>query len=324
MTNVLVTGGAGYIGSHVCKELKRNGYTPVAYDSLEFGFEKLVKWGPLEVGDINDSKRLAEVFEAYQFEGVIDMAAYISVAESTKLPSKYYRNNVAGLLTILDTMLSHGCMDIIFSSSAAVYGIPDTAAVNEEAKKQPINPYGASKLYGEQFLETLHKEAGLRYVALRYFNACGADVGLETGDEKTDPTNLIPRVIQAVLQDETVEVYGTDYETSDGSAIRDYIHVTDLATAHVKALQYLKEHRGGYAFNLGTGKGSTVLEVIKMVEEVSHKKVKVRMADRRAGDPPELVSDAMLAHDQLGWTPSYSDLHTIVKSAYDWKANERK
>ncbi len=317
---ILVTGGAGYIGAHVCKELKMAGYNPVAYDNLSTGFESFVKWGPFEKGDIVDSKRLTEVIKKHKPAGIVHMAAYISVGESVKLPGKYYQNNSFGGLCILEAMKECGVKNILFSSTAVVYGSPKKIPIDESEQTGPINPYGASKLMVEQFLRDFEVSDGIKHVVLRYFNAAGADSSGEIGCNHEVPGNLIPILmdLQSGKRKE-FQIFGTDYPTPDGTAVRDYIHVTDLARAHVLAIGHLLDGKDSITLNLGTGKGHSVNEVVASAERITGKKVPYENVPRRAGDPSILVADSSLAKKILGWEVEYKDIDSIVKTAWHWQ-----
>ncbi len=316
---VLVTGGAGYIGSVTCKALARAGYLPVVYDNLCRGHRSAVKWGPLEAHDLSDGRALRAVLAKHEINAVMHFAAYVDVGESMDSPDIYFRNNVVSTLNLLDVMVEHGVTDMIFSSTCAVYGIPDEVPISERHPQNPVNPYGESKRAAEAVLRWYGEAYGLRFVSLRYFNAAGADAEGEIGQDHQPETHLIPLVIQAALgQRPDVEIYGTDYPTPDNTAIRDYIHVTDLAEAHVRALEYLMQGGRSTAFNLGTGRGQSVRDVIRAVERASGRPVPTREAPRRPGDPPVLVADASKAVSVLGWEARYSDLDTIVRTAFDW------
>ena len=270
---ILVTGGAGYIGSHTCKALSHAGYTPVTYDNLVYGHRWAVKWGPLEIGDISDRDRLDEVIRVYQPEGVIHFAAYAYVGESVKKPAKYYRNNVAGTLTLLESMHANGVNKIVFSSSCATYGVPEKTPISEEEPQFPVNPYGASKLMVEQMLKDFDSAYGIHFFSLRYFNAAGADLDTEIGESHDPETHLIPLILDAAIgRSSHVQIYGNDYGTPDGTCIRDYIHVVDLANAHIYALDYLRAHNDSQVVNLGVGIGHSVKEVINTAELVTNKK----------------------------------------------------
>jgi UDP-glucose-4-epimerase GalE len=317
--SILVTGGAGYVGSHACKVLAGAGYRPVIYDNLSRGHAEAVRWGPLVEGDLHDHDKLVAALRSHEIAAVMHFAAFAYVGESVGEPDLYYRNNVGGTLALLAAMREAGVGTIVFSSTCAVYGVPDKVPIGESTAKAPLNPYGETKLVIEQALHWYGGAYGLRYAALRYFNAAGADPGGEIGEDHDPETHLIPRVLRAALgRGDPVEIYGTDYPTPDGTAIRDYIHVTDLADAHVRALGHL-ERGGSIALNLGTGQGASVREVIAAVERVAGRPVPQREAPRRPGDPPELVADPALARERLGWQPRYSDLDTIVATALAWE-----
>jgi UDP-arabinose 4-epimerase len=317
---ILVTGGAGYVGSHACKALASAGWRPVVYDNLSRGHAEAVRWGPLVEGDLHDRAALVEAIRTHGVAAVMHFAAFAYVAESVGDPELYYRNNVAGTLGLLAAMREAGVGTIVFSSTCAVYGAPDRVPISESTAKSPLNPYGDTKLAIERALHWYGEAYDLRYAALRYFNAAGADPDGEIGEDHHPETHLIPRVIRAAFgRGDPVEIYGTDYPTADGTAIRDYIHVTDLADAHVRALDYLDRGGDSIALNLGTGKGSSVREVIAAVERIAGRPVPRREAARRPGDPPELVADPALARDRLGWRARRSDLDTIVATALAWE-----
>jgi len=316
---ILVTGGAGYVGAHACKALAAGGYRPVVYDNLVYGHEAAVKWGPLEAGELADRARLDEVIARYRPQAVMHFAAFTFVGESIADPGKYYRNNVAGTLSLLEAMRDQGIGKLVFSSTAATYGTPETVPIPESAAKAPINPYGHSKLAAEQMIADFGAAHGLRAAALRYFNAAGADADGEIGECHEPETHLIPLAMRAVTGDTPpLTVFGDDYPTPDGTCIRDYIHVSDLAAAHVLALGRLEQREGFDAFNLGTGAGASIREVLQAVEKVAGKPVPHAVGPRRAGDPAVLVSDPGKANRELGWTPFSSDLETIVSTAWAW------
>ena len=316
---VLVTGGAGYIGSHACKALARAGYLPVAYDNLTYGHASAAKWGPLERGDILDRVRLDEVISGYKPDAVMHFAAFAYVGESVTDPGKYYRNNVAGSLTLLEASRDHGIARFVFSSTCATYGIPDYLPIREETAQRPINPYGASKLMVERMLTDFGTAHDLRSIALRYFNAAGADPDNELGEDHEPETHLIPLVLDAASgRRPHVTIFGTDYETPDGTCVRDYIHVSDLADVHVKTLETLEGGASSGAYNLGNGRGFSVRQVLDTVERITGLAVPVRLGDRRAGDPAALVSDAAKARSELGWHPKLVDLEAIIRTAWAW------
>ncbi len=321
MKKILVTGGAGYIGSHTCKLLAQRGYLPITYDNLVYGHTWAVQWGPFIQGDIRDKEALAKVFAEYQPEAVIHFAAFAYVGESVEHPEKYYQNNVTGTLALMEVMSRFGCYRFIFSSTCATYGNPQALPLTEEHPQQPINPYGRSKLMIEQILADYSAAYDLSSIALRYFNAAGADLDGDIGEDHEPETHLIPLTILAALgKRSAIEVYGTDYDTPDGTAIRDYIHVADLADAHVRALELLQKEKKSRAFNLGTGTGTSVQSIIQTVEELSGRKVPVKYGPRRPGDPPALIASADKAASLLGWRPRHSDIETIIRSALAWHA----
>ena len=316
---ILVVGGAGYIGSHTNKELTKRGYSTVVYDNLIYGHKESVRDGILEIGDLADGGRLDEVFEKYPIEAVIHFAAYAYVGESVKEPSKYYNNNVINTIHLLDTMRKYGVNNIIFSSTCATYGVPAKVPITEDMPQSPINPYGATKLMIERVMADYHAAYGLNYCCLRYFNAAGADPECEIGESHDPETHLIPLILMAAAGDrEAISIFGTDYETEDGTCVRDYIHVTDLADAHIRALEYLKNGGESGCFNLGNGKGESVRHVIETVKKVTERNICVKEEARRPGDPPVLIGSAEKAERVLGWKPRYSDIETIVRHAWEW------
>jgi len=318
--SILVTGGAGYVGSHACKALAAARYKPVVYDNLARGYRDAVKWGPLIEGDLHDRERLVAAMRSHRVEAVMHFAAFAYVGESVTCPELYYRNNFVGTLSLLDAMREAGVATIVFSSTCAVYGVPDTVPIRETTAKAPLNPYGETKLAIERVLHWYGTAHGLRYAALRYFNAAGTDPDGEIGENHEPETHLIPLILRAALgRGDELQIFGTDYPTRDGTAIRDYIHVTDLADAHIRALQYLMEGGDSIELNLGTGSGHSVREVVASVERVTGQRVPRSEAPRRPGDPPELVADATLARERLGWRPQHSDLDTIVRTALAWE-----
>lgn len=316
---VLVAGGAGYIGSHACKALRRAGYVPVTYDNLVYGHERAVKWGPFERGDILDRARLDDAMSRHKPAAVMHFAAFTYVGESVSDPGKYYRNNVVGSLALMEAARDHGVRRFVFSSTAAVYGAPKSDLLREDAPKEPVNPYGASKLMVERMLADFDAAHAMRSIALRYFNAAGADHDTETGESHDPETHLIPLVLDAASgRRPAITVFGTDYDTPDGSCIRDYIHVSDLAEAHVKALVALEGGAPSCAYNLGNGRGFSVREVIAAAERVTGLPVPVKIGDRRPGDPAILVSDASKAYRDLDWKPRTPGLDDIIRTAWAW------
>ena len=316
---VLVTGGAGYIGSHTAKYLSRQGVEPVVLDNLSTGHRPAVGWGPFVECDLADRGMLAAVFRDYSIHAVIHLAAHCYVGESVAHPAEYFRNNIGNTLNLLDAMREAGVGTIVFSSSCATYGVPSHTPISEEAPQRPVNPYGESKLFVERALKWYGNAYGLKWAALRYFNAAGADPEGDLGENHDPETHLIPLAIQAALGlGPELQVFGADYPTPDGSAIRDYVHVWDLAAAHFRALEYLHAGAESCALNLGTGSGCSVLQVIRAVEAVSGLPVPVRLAPRREGDPPVLIADPRLAFRVLGWTPGLSTLENMIDTAFRW------
>lgn len=323
--NVLVTGGAGYVGSHACSALAAAGITPITYDNLSRGHRNLVRFGPLEEGDILDEARLVEVLEKYRPVAVMHFAALAYVGESVEAPLDYYRNNFAGALALLGAMRKCNIERFVFSSTCAVYGTPETQPMPETLPLAPINPYGRSKLMVEQALRDASAAHGLRSVSLRYFNACGAHPSGEIGERHDPESHLIPRALMAASGEiEALEIFGTDYPTPDGTAVRDYIHVCDLADAHVAALRFLGEGGETIALNLGTGRGYSVREVINATARVTGKAPQWNYVGRRPGDPPMLVADARAAQCVLGFKAKWTDLDAIIASAWSWYKKDGK
>jgi UDP-arabinose 4-epimerase len=324
METVLVTGGAGFIGSHTCKALAAAGFLPVAFDDLSKGHAEFVRWGPLVEGDILDAAALDAAFAQHLPRAVIHFAALAYVGESMLQPLAYYRVNVAGLASVLEAMLRHGAKTIVFSSSCATYGIPDALPIAESAPQRPINPYGRSKLAGEQILGDARAAEGLRVAMLRYFNAAGADPNGDLAERHDPETHLIPLAIDAATGDgPPLSIFGTDYPTADGTCERDFIHVSDLAAAHVEALRHLNADIASLTLNLGTGKAVSVRSIIAAVEHIIGRAVPLVHAGRRPGDPPVLVADASLARKLIGFTPRFSDIDTIVTTAWRARVKER-
>lgn len=320
---ILVTGGAGFIGSHTCKALYASGHIPVTYDNLSIGHLEAVKWGPFEFGDIRDVCRLTQVLKDHEIDAVIHFAAAAYVGESVINPAKYYDVNVAGTMGLLDSMRVAGIDRIVFSSSCATYGVPLTKIISENSAQMPINPYGRTKLICEQMIDDYVAAYGMGAMHLRYFNASGGDPDLEIGESHEPETHLIPLALQAAIgKVPLLEIFGEDYPTPDGTCIRDYVHVVDLADAHLRALAICAP---GYVqrFNIGAGKGTSVREIVEVAEEVSGRGVPVRIAVRRPGDPPELVASIDLAREQLGWEPRLSEIRTILQHAWDWTRRQQ-
>ena len=300
------------------RRLQMAGYTPVAYDDLSHGNRWAVKWGPLERGNISDALRLREVLQKYQPAELMHFAAFAYVGESVQQPLKYYVNNFSGTAALLKTLLDFQCMPIVFSSSCATYGVPDCIPIPEDHPQRPINPYGYSKLFVERMLKDLNTACGLPWVALRYFNAAGADPEGEIGEAHDPETHLIPLALTAALTGEAIRVFGTDYDTQDGTCVRDYIHVTDIADAHVRALNYLLQGGKSCPLNLANSHGYSVKEVITIAEKVSGRPIRQEFADRRPGDPPVLIGDSSRGREVLGWKPIHSALETQVADAWRW------
>lgn len=316
---ILVTGGAGYIGSHVCKELAKEGFLPIVYDNLSTGHAYAVKWGPFVEGDLSDQAKLDETLALYRPKAVMHFAANAIVVESMFHPAKYYRNNVTSSISLLEAMLRADIRHLVFSSTCATYGAPTSTPITETHAQAPVNPYGRSKWLVEQILLDFEAVYGFSTAKLRYFNAAGADLKTEIGEDHNPETHLIPTIIHAALDTKKeIVVYGTDFPTSDGSAIRDYIHVHDLARAHVLALQALLSGEKSFAVNLGTGQGYSVLEIIEAVQKYCGKSISIRLKERRPGEPHALVASAEKAKELLGWKPLSSELNVLIDSAWKW------
>jgi UDP-glucose 4-epimerase len=316
---VLVTGGAGYIGAHCCKALSDAGYQPIVFDNLATGHADFVKWGPLVRGDVGDGAALGAVFAQLKPIAVMHFAAVSLVGESVSDPQKYYLNNVAGTIGLLQAMREADCMKLVFSSTGAVYGNAGSEPIREDAPKLPVNPYGASKLMIERILDDCRAAYGLNSVSLRYFNASGADPSGVIGEKRDVETHLIPRAMMA-LQGYCGDfaVFGDDYDTPDGTAVRDYVHVTDLAAAHLRALEALMGGAAGGVYNLGTGQGYSVKAILTAIEQETGRSMNVPLKPRRAGDPPVLVADPAAARSALGFRPVHSDLPAIIRTAWAW------
>ena len=315
---ILVTGGAGYIGSHACKALAAGGFEPVTYDNLSRGNRWAVKWGPLEAGDIGDQARLRAVLDRHQPAAVMHFAAFAYVGESVENPNLYYHNNVCGSATLLRTVTEYKPIPVVFSSTCATYGVPEQVPIPEGHPQRPINPYGFTKLVVERILTDLDHAHGLRSVSLRYFNAAGCDPDGEIGEAHNPETHLIPLVLAAARDGTAVTVFGDDYDTKDGTCVRDYIHVADLADAHVRALKYLLSGGTTCALNLANAHGYSVMDVIQTAERVCGKPIKIKMAPHRAGDPPALIGSSDRARDVLGWKPARSALEVQIADAWNW------
>lgn len=320
--NILVTGGAGFIGSHACKTLALEGFNPITYDNLSRGHREAVRWGPLEIGDIADFARLRAVIKAYRPVALMHFAAYINVGESVRDPLLYYVNNVAGTAALLKTLVEVGPIPVIFSSTAAVYGNPQSIPISEDHPLKPINPYGASKMFVERMLADAGESHRLPWVALRYFNAAGADPEGEIGEQHDPETHLIPLIIAAALDNKAINIFGNDYDTPDGSCVRDYVHVMDIADAHVRALRYLLDGGQSRPINLANSRGYSVKEVIKSAERVCGCRIATKEVPRREGDPPVLVGSSDAARTLLGWKPGHSELDKQIRDAWNWFSKE--
>lgn len=319
MQTILVTGGAGYIGAHACKALKAAGYTPVTFDNLVTGWEESVKFGPFEKGDLLDRARLDEVFAKYKPSAVMHFAALSQVGESMKLPGKYWRENVMGSLNLIEAAAEAGCKQFVFSSTCATYGDQDNVVLDEHSTQLPINAYGGSKRAIENMLADFGEAAGMRSVIFRYFNVAGADPEAEVGEKHDPETHLIPLILDAISgKRDALTIFGTDYETPDGTCIRDYVHVCDLVDAHVLGLKWLEDGKESRVFNLGTGKGFSVREVMDRAAQVTGQPVPAKEGERRAGDCTKLVSGSVRAEEELGWSPKRSTLEDMIGDAWRW------
>jgi UDP-arabinose 4-epimerase len=324
MKRILITGGAGYIGSHTAKALAARGHEPIVLDDFSSGNRWAVRWGPLVEGSIADGDLLKRTVKRHKIDSVIHFAANAYVGESIEQPRKYFQNNVSNTLAFLHALMDCGLSDVVFSSSCATYGVPRSLPIGEEHPQVPINPYGESKLFIERVLEWYGSAHGIRFVALRYFNAAGADPENEIGECHDPETHLIPLAIRAAQERApALKIFGTDYDTPDGTAVRDYVHVCDLASAHVKALDYLSRGGESTAFNLGTGRGYSVREIQRAVERIGGRTVPAIEKERRAGDPPILVAKADKARKSLGWEPRFTNIEEVVETAWRWHCAQK-
>lgn len=322
MTHILVTGGAGYIGSHACKALRAAGYIPVTFDNLCTGWKDAVKFGPFEQGDLLDRARLDEVFAKYQPAAVMHFAALSLVGESMSNPGKYWYNNVIGSLNLIEAAAAANCQNVVFSSTCATYGEHDNVVLDEDTVQMPLNAYGASKRAIEDMLHDFEASHGVKSVIFRYFNVAGADPEAQVGEFHQPETHLIPLMLDALDgRRDALTVFGTDYETPDGTCIRDYVHVCDLVDAHVLGLKWLEQGKRSQVFNLGTGSGFSVMEVIEQSKAVTNRAVPYEIGDRRPGDATKLVSGSTRAETELGWEPCRSDLTTMIADAWRWHQN---
>jgi UDP-glucose-4-epimerase GalE len=317
-SHILVTGGAGFIGSHAAKALARRGFVPVVYDNLSRGHRDLVKFGPLEVGDIGDQARVRAVLEKYRPVAVMHFAALAYVGESVEQPELYQRNNVSGSKGLLEALIQYKPLPFVFSSTCATYGMPKHIPITEGHPQQPINPYGETKLKVEGMLRDLGREHGLPWIALRYFNAAGSDPEAEIGEVHDPETHLIPLMLMAARDGTTAKIFGADYDTPDGTCVRDYVHVSDIADAHVRALDYLMAGGASAALNLANSRGYSVKEVIAECERVSGRAIAREISPRRPGDPATLIGSAARAREVLGWMPQRSALETQIADAWRW------
>ncbi len=317
---ILITGGAGYIGSHITRMLRRVGFDVLVLDDLSTGFESALLGSNWIKGSIGDETLLESVFERYSISAVMNFASFIAVGESVTNPSKYYRNNVANTLTLLEVMRRFGVLRYIFSSTAAIFGNPVSVPISENNESAPINPYGHSKHMIEQVLDDFDLAYGLKSVSIRYFNAAGADPAGLLGERHNPETHLIPLVLQvAAGRREKISIYGDNYDTPDGTCLRDYVHVQDICTAHLLSLQHLLEEGGSRRYNLGNGTGFSVREVIKEAQQITRRSIPVRVEPRREGDSAKLIADSRLIIEELGWRPKRSDLATILEDAWVWE-----
>jgi UDP-arabinose 4-epimerase len=321
---ILVTGGAGYIGSHVCRALAASGFLPISYDNLCHGHAWAVRWGPLEIGDLLDTARLEVVLRQHRPLAVIHLAGLIAAGESVGDPTSYYRANLTGTLSLLDAMRACSVHGIVYSSSAGVYGEPDHLPITEDHPQRPVSPYGASKAMSERLLADYAAAYGMRSVALRYFNAVGAAPDGEIGEAHPNETHLVPLVLDVAAGTRPhVDIYGDDFDTPDGTCIRDYVHVSDLADAHILALSYLDHASGAEAFNLGSDQGASVREVIDMAARVTRRPIGIQIKARRPGDPAKLIADSSRAKRLLGWCPGYASLEDQIATAWQWHEQYR-
>jgi UDP-glucose 4-epimerase len=319
---ILVTGGAGYIGSHAVKALEAKGHQVIILDNLVYGHKDLVERNfkaELIIGDVSDRQLLSKIFSTHKIDAVMHFAAYAYVGESVVEPTKYYQNNVLGSIALIESMREHGIQNIVFSSTCATYGIPQYVPIDEEHPQHPINPYGFSKVVVENVLRDYDRAYGLKSIVFRYFNAAGADPDGALGEDHSPETHLIPIVLEvAGGQRDRVTIFGTDYDTPDGTCVRDYIHVSDLAAAHVLGLEHLLEHQQSNFFNLGNGNGFSVRQVIESAQRVTNRPIPILECDRRVGDPPILIGGSSKAIRVLGWEPKYANLDTIISHAWNW------
>ncbi len=318
MKNILVTGGAGYIGSHICKVFYNSGFTPIAFDNLSTGNKWSVKWGELEVGDLNNNDRLTEVFEKYKFLGVVHLAALSNVEQSCNNPILYYKNNLLGSYNLLENMTKFKVDKLIFSSTAAVYGNPVYSPIDERHPTNPINPYGETKLAVEKLISHVSKTNNINFISLRYFNVAGCDFSYEIGEAHDPETHIIPLALNAAHNNSVFNIYGSDYSTNDGTCIRDYIHVMDLSEAHLLGFKSLLKKQSNYLINVGGSKGASVLEIIQKIKKITKTDFKTQLKERRVGDPDELIAKIEKSKQILNWTPKNSSIEKIIIDAWGW------
>ena len=321
---ILITGGAGYIGSHINKIITSQGYETIVVDNLSNGHKEFVKWGLFYEVDLRDELQLSAVFERHEIEAVIHLAAYAYVGESVGNPQKYNNNNIISTLSLLNVMLKYNVKNIIFSSTCAVYGVPHSLPITENNPLTPINPYGETKAFIEKVLKQYHKSYNLNYISLRYFNVAGGDFDCDIGEFHEPETHLIPIALNKAYNQESIDIFGDDYDTNDGTCIRDYIHVLDLADAHILALKHLLKTQESDVFNLGTEHGYSNLDIIKSIENILDSKIKINFSQRREGDPDKLVASNRKAKEILNWEPKYSDINVIIESAWKWYKKQNK
>lgn len=316
---ILIVGGAGYIGSHLNKEITKKGYKTIIFDNLSCGHKESVKWGTFEKGDLGNIDDIKNVFKKYDIKGVIHFAAFTYVGESVENPQKYYINNVTNTINLLQVMLEYNIKYFIFSSSCATYGNPIQIPISEDHPQNPINPYGRSKLMIEQILKDYSDAYEFKYISLRYFNAAGCDPEKELGEMHSPETHLIPIILETALgKREHIKIFGDDYNTPDGTCIRDYVHVSDLANVHILALEYLYKTNKSDIFNIGNGNGFSVKQIIDAAQKITCKEIKYCIIERRIGDPPILVGSSEKAKEILGWKPKYQDIYQIIETAWNW------
>lgn len=315
---VLVTGGAGYIGSHTCMKLADCGILPVCLDNLSRGHDWAVKWGPLIVADICDKSAVLDALKTYRPSAVIHLAALCCVHESFEKPEEYQHVNIDGTQTVLDSMVNCGVRNLIFSSSCSVFGLPTTMPVSEDHPRNPISPYGETKMVAEDLIAQVGQTENLNWVCLRYFNACGAEPRGHLGESHDPETHVIPKMIQAALNRQVFEIYGDTFPTSDGTAVRDFVHVCDIADAHIRAIDYLEDGGQSQVMNIGTGKGVSIAELIQEIGRIMGREIDVKVKPSRPGDPPEAIANPRLAHEKLKWTANQSQLDSIIKTAVAW------